>query len=312
MALITLRQLLDHAAEHGYGVPAFNINNMEQGLAIMTAAQATKSPVILQASRGARAYANDLVLAGLIQGQVESGRRTLEALFVQQFGQGSALQTLLSPDQNNEFIGALRGQVAQALTAQGDAIAAEFSLDAPGSALSRLVRELTSRHGDLERGARRQPGAERHVRRQHGVDAHGRAAERRELTDDAAHVPSPGGPHRRRVGRSVRGDLDLVAGVERAHAHGLRPASRDDAGAVDGEREDESLVVVRVLADQVHPPRRRRDDVRGTAESLLEQLARRRGVYGEGSGRLHGWIEAGNNAKSAPVSAAWLPAAPPG
>jgi fructose-bisphosphate aldolase class II len=66
--MITLRQLLDHAAENGYAVPAFNINNMEQGLAIMTAAQATKSPVILQASRGARAYANDLVLAGLIQG----------------------------------------------------------------------------------------------------------------------------------------------------------------------------------------------------------------------------------------------------
>ena len=68
MAMITLRQLLDHAAENGYAVPAFNINNMEQGLAIMTAAQATKSPVILQASRGARAYANDLVLKALIEG----------------------------------------------------------------------------------------------------------------------------------------------------------------------------------------------------------------------------------------------------
>lgn len=68
MAMITLRQLLDHAAENSYAVPAFNINNMEQGLAVMTAAQATNSPVILQASRGARAYANDLVLAGLIAG----------------------------------------------------------------------------------------------------------------------------------------------------------------------------------------------------------------------------------------------------
>ncbi|RNF33684.1 class II fructose-bisphosphate aldolase [Paracoccus methylarcula] len=68
MAMITLRQLLNHAAEHGYAVPAFNINNMEQGLAVMNAAQATDSPVILQASRGARAYANDLVLAGLIEG----------------------------------------------------------------------------------------------------------------------------------------------------------------------------------------------------------------------------------------------------
>ena len=53
MARITLRQLLDHAAEHGYGVPAFNINNMEQGLAIMEAASAVDAPVIIQASRGA-------------------------------------------------------------------------------------------------------------------------------------------------------------------------------------------------------------------------------------------------------------------
>src|SRR5258708_12055100 len=53
MARITLRQLLDHAAERGYGVPAFNINNMEQGLAIMEAAAAVDAPVIIQASRGA-------------------------------------------------------------------------------------------------------------------------------------------------------------------------------------------------------------------------------------------------------------------
>jgi len=71
MARITLRQLLDHAAEHGYGVPAFNINNMEQGLAIMAAAAATDSPVIIQASRGARAYANDIVLAKLIEALIE-------------------------------------------------------------------------------------------------------------------------------------------------------------------------------------------------------------------------------------------------
>jgi fructose-bisphosphate aldolase class II len=62
MARITLRQLLDHAAEHGYGVPAFNINNMEQGLAIMEAAKACNAPVIMQASRGARSYAGDIML----------------------------------------------------------------------------------------------------------------------------------------------------------------------------------------------------------------------------------------------------------
>ncbi|AQZ51302.1 class II fructose-bisphosphate aldolase [Martelella mediterranea] len=71
MPMITLRQLLDHAAEYGYGVPAFNINNMEQGLAIMAAAKKTSSPLIIQASRGARSYANDLVLAKLIEGLSE-------------------------------------------------------------------------------------------------------------------------------------------------------------------------------------------------------------------------------------------------
>jgi fructose-bisphosphate aldolase class II len=71
MARITLRQLLDHAAEHDYGVPAFNINNMEQGLAIMAAAASVEAPVIIQASRGARAYANDIVLAKLIEGLIE-------------------------------------------------------------------------------------------------------------------------------------------------------------------------------------------------------------------------------------------------
>ncbi len=67
MARITLRQLLDHAAEHGYGVPAFNINNMEQVLAIMQAAAATDAPVILQASRGARSYAGDIMLAKMVE-----------------------------------------------------------------------------------------------------------------------------------------------------------------------------------------------------------------------------------------------------
>src|ERR1700759_2002500 len=66
MARITLRQLLDHAAEHGYGLPAFNSNNMEQGLAIMEAAAAVDAPVILQASRGARTYAGDIMLAKMI------------------------------------------------------------------------------------------------------------------------------------------------------------------------------------------------------------------------------------------------------
>ncbi|VAW23788.1 Fructose-bisphosphate aldolase class II, partial [hydrothermal vent metagenome] len=56
MALITLRQLLDHASEYGYGMPAFNITNLETMQAVMAAADKTNSPVILQASRSARKY----------------------------------------------------------------------------------------------------------------------------------------------------------------------------------------------------------------------------------------------------------------
>ena len=71
MALITLRQLLDHAAEHAYGVPAFNINNMEQVQAIMQAADAANSPVILQASAGARSYAGASFLRCMVEAALE-------------------------------------------------------------------------------------------------------------------------------------------------------------------------------------------------------------------------------------------------
>ncbi len=71
MALITLRQLLDHAAEHGYGVPAFNVNNLEQMRAIMEAADETDSPVIVQASAGARKYAGAPFLRHLILAAIE-------------------------------------------------------------------------------------------------------------------------------------------------------------------------------------------------------------------------------------------------
>lgn len=71
MALITLRQLLDHAAEYNYGVPAFNINNLEQIQAIMRAAKKLDSPVILQASRGARSYAGDIFIKHMVNAAVE-------------------------------------------------------------------------------------------------------------------------------------------------------------------------------------------------------------------------------------------------
>ncbi|RQO56261.1 fructose-bisphosphate aldolase class II [Paucibacter sp. KBW04] len=71
MALVSLRQVLDHAAEHGYGVPAFNVNNLEQIQAILQAAQHCMSPVILQASAGARSYAGEPFLRKMIEAAVE-------------------------------------------------------------------------------------------------------------------------------------------------------------------------------------------------------------------------------------------------
>ncbi|NOR51511.1 MAG: fructose-1,6-bisphosphate aldolase, partial [Gammaproteobacteria bacterium] len=71
MALVSLRQLLDHAAENGYGLPAFNVNNMEQVHAIMQAADAVDSPVILQGSAGARGYAGEAFLRHLILAAIE-------------------------------------------------------------------------------------------------------------------------------------------------------------------------------------------------------------------------------------------------
>ncbi len=70
MALVSLRQVLDHAAENNYGIPAFNVNNLEQVQAIMEAAAATYSPVILQASAGARKYAGEEFLRHLIEGAI--------------------------------------------------------------------------------------------------------------------------------------------------------------------------------------------------------------------------------------------------
>ena len=72
MAFVSLRQVLDHAAEHSYGVPAFNVNNLEQILAIMEAAQETDSPVILQASAGARKYAGEAYLRHMMLAAVEA------------------------------------------------------------------------------------------------------------------------------------------------------------------------------------------------------------------------------------------------
>ncbi len=72
MALVSMRQLLDHAAENGYGLPAFNVNNLEQIMAIMQAADECNSPVIMQGSAGARKYAGEAFLRHLIEAAIEA------------------------------------------------------------------------------------------------------------------------------------------------------------------------------------------------------------------------------------------------
>jgi len=72
MPLVSMRQLLDHAAENGYGLPAFNVNNLEQIQAIMEAAEETNSPVIMQGSAGARKYAGEAYLRKLIEAAIET------------------------------------------------------------------------------------------------------------------------------------------------------------------------------------------------------------------------------------------------
>src|SRR6188768_1512683 len=72
MPLVSMRQLLDHAAEQGYGIPAFNVNNLEQVQAVMAAADEVGAPVILQASAGARKYAGEAFIKHLIQAAIEA------------------------------------------------------------------------------------------------------------------------------------------------------------------------------------------------------------------------------------------------
>ncbi|MCE3271602.1 MAG: fructose-bisphosphate aldolase, class Calvin cycle subtype, partial [Ramlibacter sp.] len=72
MPLVSMRELLDHAATNGYGIPAFNVNNLEQVQAVMEAAKEVNAPVILQASAGARKYAGESFIKHLIQAAIEA------------------------------------------------------------------------------------------------------------------------------------------------------------------------------------------------------------------------------------------------
>ena len=71
MPLVTMRQILDHAAENNYGVPAFNINDMEQIIAVLQAAKKVNAPVILQTSTGARKFAGDPMIRHMVAAGIE-------------------------------------------------------------------------------------------------------------------------------------------------------------------------------------------------------------------------------------------------
>ncbi|WP_296510117.1 class II fructose-bisphosphate aldolase [Rhodoferax sp.] len=90
MALVSMRELLDHAATHNYAIPAFNVNNLEQVQAIMEAAKEAGAPVIMQASAGARKYAGEHFLKHLIQAAVES-YPTIPVVMHQDHGQSPAV-----------------------------------------------------------------------------------------------------------------------------------------------------------------------------------------------------------------------------
>ncbi|EGJ09911.1 MULTISPECIES: class II fructose-bisphosphate aldolase [Rubrivivax] len=90
MPLVSMRQLLDHAAENGYGIPAFNVNNLEQVQAVMEAAKEVGAPAILQASAGARKYAGEAFIKHLIQAAVEAFP-TVPLVMHQDHGQSPAI-----------------------------------------------------------------------------------------------------------------------------------------------------------------------------------------------------------------------------
>lgn len=98
MALVPMRVLLDHAAENGYGLAAFNVNNMEQIQAIMMAAKETESPVIIQASRGARKYTNDAYLRHLMLAAAELYPEIPIAMHLDH---GNSLETCMSAIEQN-------------------------------------------------------------------------------------------------------------------------------------------------------------------------------------------------------------------
>lgn len=168
MALITLRQLLDHAAEHHYGVPAFNVNNLEQLRAIMEAASAVDSPVIVQASAGARQYAGPRFLKHLMLAAVEEFphipicmhqdhgaspavcQRSIQLGFTSVMMDGSLKEDMKTPS-NYEYNAAITAEAVKMAHACG--VSVEGELGCLGSLESGLAAEEdgSGAHGTLSK-----------------------------------------------------------------------------------------------------------------------------------------------------------------
>jgi fructose-bisphosphate aldolase class II len=168
MALITLRQLLDHAAEYNYGVPAFNVNNLEQLRAIMEAANATDSPVIVQASAGARQYAGPRFLKHLMLAAVEEFphipicmhqdhgaspavcQRSIQLGFTSVMMDGSLKDDMKTPS-NYEYNATITAEAVQMAHACG--VSVEGELGCLGSLESGLAAEEdgSGAHGTLSK-----------------------------------------------------------------------------------------------------------------------------------------------------------------
>ena len=103
MALVSMRQLLDHAAENGYGVPAFNVNNLEQVQAIMAAASEVGAPVIMQASAGARKYAGEHFLRHLISAAPDTAMAGMASIFFDKDGKEVKHRIFSVPHFGNTF-----------------------------------------------------------------------------------------------------------------------------------------------------------------------------------------------------------------
>ncbi len=143
MPIVSLRQLLDHAAEHSYGLPAFNVNNLEQVRAIMEAAKETDSPVILQASAGARKYAGDNFLKHMILGALET-YPTIPVVMHQDHGSTPAVcESAL----NNGFTSVM---MDGSLEADGKSVASfEYNVDVTSKVVAMAHARGASVEGEL-------------------------------------------------------------------------------------------------------------------------------------------------------------------